>query len=189
MHYVAIIGTAGRGSDVSLLTRQLFFRMVDKVDEIITVELGLRRPEVVLVSGGAAWGDHVAVGLFLRTRGKEDAYAGLDLHFPAIFTDTRFVGNRDAGTANYYHRLFSEKVGGDSIGGLWRAINAGANVFRGNGFFARNLQVAAKADYVIAQTFNPGDFPKDGGTKHTWDRCLMAKRKIHINLFELSRGL
>src|SRR5690606_36207825 len=69
---------------------------------------------VHVVSGGAAWADHLAVVMFLMGHAKK-----LTLHLPAPFcADGRFVGpegRSSASVANYYHEKFSKIVGFDSM--------------------------------------------------------------------------
>ena len=88
---VAVVGIAGRDRDMKkFLTRRLFESMVQ------TIARKLTRPnETVLISGGAAWADHVAVTLFLR--GK---VAGLELHLPCEWdsANTQFI---DTGAAHW----------------------------------------------------------------------------------------
>lgn len=63
---IAIIGSAGRGLDVNKITKELWSKMINKAEEIIVKEWGLEWKNVRLVSGGAAFSDHVAVELFLK---------------------------------------------------------------------------------------------------------------------------
>ena len=77
-----------------------------------------------LVSGGAAWADHVAVTLALD--GTVDP-AALTLHLPAAFEDGRFdADTRDGGTANHYHRLFYARSGIDGLAEIAEVLRRGA---------------------------------------------------------------
>ena len=69
--YVGIIGTAGRKEDGVRLTEGDYRYLVEYIGKAV-------KPNDVLISGGAAWADHVAVQLFLD--GKA---GGLVLHLPA----------------------------------------------------------------------------------------------------------
>lgn len=186
MTRVAIIGTAGRRSDGDRLTFELYQKMCERVDSAVR---HLR--DLDLQSGGAAWADHIAVELFLHGVGRS-----LTLHLPAPLVR---VGQRleydeavEAGrTANYYHRLFDEKVPGFARSGVWQsmacldlALARGAVAHTGNGFHDRNLRVG-DCDVLIALTFGRGAVPKDGGTKHCWDHS-MAPLKLHVPLDELA---
>jgi len=81
---VAIIGTAGRKEDASKMSAAVFERMVVHAETFLHNTCGLPNERVVLVSGGSAWADHVAVKLFLRQAMDPDGqpYAGLHLHLP-----------------------------------------------------------------------------------------------------------
>lgn len=136
-----------------------------------------------LVSGGAAWADHLAVELFITGHAAE-----LTLHLPAPFRRGWFRGpsKSSSSAANYYHALFSEAAGVGSLDDIAVAMTLpGCHVTMEdthNGFsgmFARNAKVA-QADEMFAYTFGQGDMPEDGGTRHTWDLC--TGKRVHIAL-------
>jgi len=178
MTSISIIGTAGRNDDAAKLNQGVFTKMNIKVNEILC-DIGSREDRI-LVSGGAAWADHVAVIQYLNGFAKQ-----LILHLPAKFDmDKRcFVGSKDAEISNYYHKKFSDNMGVDSLFQLWMAIDQKAVVCNWPGFKARNSRVA-KSQYIIALTYNNGNIPKDGGTKHTWDMAT-TPNKIHIDIGSL----
>jgi DNA helicase-2/ATP-dependent DNA helicase PcrA len=175
---VAIIGTAGRDKDKPM-TAQLWERMVADAKQRV-------RPDDTLVSGGAAWADHLAVRLYLDGDVKH-----LILHLPAPFVDGKFQGEREsaASAANYYHDMFRRNAGVDGFADLAAAIAKGAKVTeqpaaKGYGaMFARNALVAKQADTVVAYTFGEGDTPADGGTKDTWDQVKGSRQ--HVPLLSL----
>ena len=188
---VAIIGTAGRGEDAAKLSRQVFDEMVQAAAGVLPF---LPSGRVRLVSGGAAWADHVAVQLFLSDPNVFD----LELHLPAPFeaAEGKFRDFQDArgnsirdwrtnpgGTSNYYHRAFSAKLGRNSLLDLASAIKQGAQVVVGDGFQDRNSGVA-QADAAIALTFGKASRLKDGGTSGTMGEFLALGRgqSWHIDL-------
>jgi hypothetical protein len=138
-----------------------------------------------VVSGGAAWADHVAIELFLKKEVDQ-----LSLHFPAPWNQEfrRFDDTDNGKTANYYHDLFSiKKHGESSFDELGIAIDRGAAYDVSNGFLKRNVLVAKEADVMLAFTFNRGAGPKDGGTFHTWNKFLQIKNAsvgYHYDLIE-----
>ena len=206
---IAVIGTAGRDTydgakvDGSRIQPEDFAAMKAHVVSKIT-------PEVVLVSGGAAWADHVAVQLFL-----EGKVSGLILHLPAeinpktgMFYDAGYgsVGY----TANRLHRAFAKKMDMSSdratLEEISKAIEMGATVTYGDGeapssvgwgeeseFKKRNSKVAADTTAgVFAFTFDPKTGksgmtePGDGGTKDTWYKIKLPREfKKQINIREL----
>ncbi len=172
---IAIIGTAGRKEDEPLLRPDSFTRMVDAVRQLL--------PEgpVTLVSGGAAWADHVAVALFLENPARFKLVLELPAEFDLkkqAYTETapkngeRLYGNDNpGGTSNHWHRKFREKTGRNSFADIAKAIELGADIRIGNGFFARNSDVAS-ADRAIALTFGRGAMLKDSGTADTMGKFL-----------------
>jgi len=69
------------------------------------------RSKVILVIGGAAWADHIAVNLY-----NNGAYPNLELYLPCRYDNCSYYDNgeshwsRNPGKiSNYYHKLFSNK--------------------------------------------------------------------------------
>lgn len=178
---VSIIGTAGRKEDGNKMSRGLYVEMYKKaIDILANFEL---IPRVVhLVSGGAAWADHIAVSLYLGHFSNQ-----LTLHLPALFciVENKYVPLEVADTANYYHKLFAQKMGRSTLEGITKAIEKGAKTTISDDFKARNLKVA-DCDLMIAFTWGEGDEPKQGGTHHTWTHSA-APVKIHVPLKELQK--
>ncbi len=178
---LGIIGTAGRGTDRAQLSPGVYRSMLTVARVVCT----LTRP-AALVSGGAAYSDHLAVKLFL-----ENLAPKLTLHLPAEFTafgfreSDRSVGSDGSGfrspgkVSNYYHRLFSDDQGFDSLAEIQQAIEHGAVIKTGaggtGGFKARNTDIANDADVLLAFTFGDGPALKDGGTKDTMDKFLARR--------------
>ncbi len=52
---VGIIGSAGRKSDAKKMTKDVFYAMMSKTEQIISQRFKLNLREVRLISGGAAW--------------------------------------------------------------------------------------------------------------------------------------
>src|SRR5437879_6373507 len=149
MSRFSIIGTAGRSNaPVEKMTHELYQKMIAAAIEAINT-CGVN--PVILVTGGAAWSDHVAVDLFLN-RDKypllKTQILGLELHLPAKFNlDTsRYhdTGSRDwrtnpGHTSNFYHEKFSATLGQPdgskdrSFQELNQAIRNGAKVTVYNG--------------------------------------------------------
>jgi hypothetical protein len=189
---LAVIGTAGRGSDAAKLSRPLYDAMYRRTLDAM-MEWGVRD----LVSGGAAWADHLAVRAFLDGEAER-----LRLFLPARFAHGRFAGPpADAArTANHYHDEFSRIVGIDTLAQIGEAVRNGAVASSHAGFKTRNLEVAAAASRVLAFTFGAGREPaavveadeafgsafdaglKDGGTAHTWAQAWRADAKLHVDL-------
>jgi DNA helicase II / ATP-dependent DNA helicase PcrA len=178
---VAIIGTAGRDKGRSY-TLDLWAKMWDDACKRFTAG-----KDYTLVSGGAAWADHLAVELFLAGNVKH-----LILHLPSMFNFRRFVGpsNSSASAANYYHEQFTKITGFDSRRQIEEALSKNGCTYTEQpsaagygGMFARNVLVAQAVDACLAYTWGEGTEPTDGGTKYTWDR--ITGRKVHVDLSTL----
>lgn len=193
---IGIVGTAGRKEDFNKLSKSKFQLMALTAEDYITQTLMLSWNDVTLVSGGAAWADHIAVQLFLKHR---EQGAKLQLYLPANirlddqqFTEEKhstIVKSRfDPGRiANYYHSLFKENTGIRSLKEITQAVSLGAKFFVEKGFKERNSLVADNVDFLLAFTFGEGEFPKDGGTKDTWDKC--SAPKMHFPIDKLKRAI
>ena len=190
---IAIVGTAGRKEDGPKLSKELYFRMVrDAHQQLFQIEYQLDKDFVFdlfhLVSGGAGWSDHIAVSLYLM-----DIADNLTLYFPCKWDQKDrvfFLDNEPksyhspSSTANYYHKLFSEKMGRSSLDGIQRAIDKGAvyHEIQG-GFLARNLLVG-KVDALLCYGFSPGDRPTTSGSSHCWNNSS-ARIKIYREIGKL----
>lgn len=196
---IAIVGTAGRGSDAAKMSPAIFNKMAQYAKQCIS-KLSPEHSKVILVSGGSAWADHVAVKLFLESLLEEDGstnvprIGGLELHLPCAFDDgssgnpeydrKSFVGNR----LNTLHHSFDRKMMTsekrfNSLNDIRTAILLGAVIKVRNGFHARNTTIARSAvDGLIAFTWrNDLSTPKQGGTYDTWKKST-SSCKIHVPL-------
>jgi hypothetical protein len=176
---IGVIGTAGRDKTrAKHINRDFYLRMYGRV--VTRLEDLAPVSDRTLVSGGAALADHLAVTAF-----HSGQCQNLVLHLPAPFVSGRFVDSgykSPGGVANYYHRLFSEAVGFDSLASLDKALRAsGCTHTVSEGFHARNLLVG-QVDVLLALTWGTGS-PASGGTRHTWDSS--KARKIHVDLQSL----
>jgi hypothetical protein len=183
MTTVSIIGTAGRKDDKDRWDPLTYRAMYEHAENFISP-----LEDVTLVSGGAALADHVAVQLYLNDKAEH-----LVLHLPAPFRNTEFTNitgshNDHGKIANYYHSLFSKKLGYSSLKQIQAAIEKGAEIHVHAGFFARNAEVA-KSDMLIAYTYGSHNGTeknsktaglKDGGTAHTWN--LSDSYKVHMSI-------
>ena len=190
---VAIVGTAGRGEAASRLSYVVYASMLqDARQRVAAIEPDPQHLE--LVSGGAAWADHMAVLLFLQ-----GAAARLTLFLPAPLTGTGFYKenagdwrSNPGGTSNHYHRQFTAKLQAGGVKGASHldllALKSlpGAQLKVGHGFHQRNIVLAQYlgTGHLLAYTFGVGGGPADGGTLHTWN-CATKAHKQHIPIHTL----
>lgn len=179
---ISIIGTAGR-SKTDFLTKDIYKKMVKKTKEIIEKVFNKDPENVFLVSGGAAWSDHIVINLYLEnyiTTGR--------LYLPAEwdFNNKRYleVDKYNYGKhSNYYHKLFSKEVGKNTLEELDFSIKKGLEIDIQNlGFKNRNLKIA-ESDYLIAFSWGK-TYPSSPGTLDTWNKSK-STNKIHVSLHDL----
>jgi hypothetical protein len=176
---IGIIGSAGRLDDEVKFTYEVYQRTAKQI-----LDLCRELQATHIVSGGAAGIDHVAVSIFLKK------CFPLMLHLPAEFDmlDIKFDGYSrfDAGKIlNYYHGIFSKKLGRNSLLDIKKAIDLGATIQVTSGLKERNTKVAEDVDILIAATFGEGEKLKSGGTLDTWNKFAKLKptnKKFHIDL-------
>lgn len=173
---IAIIGTAGRSQVPTL----------EEWNNMIRDAKSRVNPNDTLISGGAAFADHVAVKLFLEGKVK-----GLKLRLPAKIENNRFIGKYGTagGTANYYHDKFSKIIGTNTIAEIQQAIDKGAEVtyeteLSNKAMFIRNEKVANESDSMIAYTYGGDSEPADGGTKDTWNKAKYTD-KVHVSIHKI----
>jgi hypothetical protein len=180
MRVLAIVGTAGRGSDASRLTLPVWNDMKRTVYRFVK-----ERGYTDVISGGSAYSDHLAVGLF-----NAGIVTSLILALPCEFDwhASQFIGNREGRRLNDLHRWFGEVIGKSPLEEIKTALYRGAEVIVDNGFHARNSIVANRADAVIAFTFGHGPVLDDGGTADTARKYLKTGKRAlwHVDLNDMS---
>lgn len=183
---VGIIGTAGRGTDAGRMTGSLWAAMKKTVAHVMAEHYGLNAESTVLVSGGAAGADHVAVALFLEALCEPErrAFAGLHLYLPCEWVDGRAAPGSAGARANVLHSAFGTAIGRDSLRDVECARALGAEIFVRDGFHARNSGVASGSDCLIALTWGDGAAPAEGGTADTWKK-YKGHRRQHVPLQQL----
>lgn len=175
--------------------------MVECAERVIALTFSLPWERVHLVSGGAAWADHVAVRLFLAKHAGEDKPVdgpALTVHAPAAWdaASGRYVDNGTGSSwrtnPGYWENVLLERFASaasvSSFAGLLDAHRLGATIDTQHfGFHARNSAIATRAERLIAFTWSDGDAPTDGGTRDTWNKCsvLPKHHKIHIAMASL----
>jgi hypothetical protein len=209
---IAIIGTAFRDEmrEVKFLNRELYEQMKKVVEDIITLPKtkggwGLNKNEVILVSGGAAGADAVAVSLFLN--GNGDNYRGIEIYGPGAWNDKNKKFDEEqqpnCRVANYYHGKFYTKTNINTLKELSDLYHQRQNESNSNtntniyiseepmGFKLRNSAIAKNCDRIIALTFHNDrehleSMKTGGGTQDTWKKAGKYIKdpnlKKHVNL-------
>lgn len=178
----AVVGTAGRKDDAAKLSLQHFNAMCVVASGLIDQFKENNYEITHLVSGGAAWADHVAVKLFLQKKAPH-----LRLFLPCEWDNGAFkdTGSDDfktnpGRTANRLHKQFQNRTHINSLTEIQIAKSEGAELIEiAKGFYARNALVA-KSDFLLAITYGNEREVKDGGTAHTVGCYLNRVRKERI---------
>lgn len=196
MSKLAIIGTAGRYSDGKQLAtdpKRYLMRMLDAAREVSRLTGATE-----LISGGAAWSDHIAVLLFIE---DPERYS-LELELPAALEPnsegglkyhdkgTRDFKDNPGAVSNHYHHQFNatlakSRLGSSFVDFFLVSSHPKVTINVGTGFLERNLVVAAKAHHCLAMTFGDDRQLKEGGTMHTM-KAFLSKRdhgqSFHLDL-------
>jgi len=182
---VAIIGSAGRNKyEYNILSVKHLEYMVTKVEDFIKNTLNTTNNNIILVSGGSAWSDHVAVQLYLSSD-----FGGLELYLPARFdlNLNKFENTNEGNRLNSLHEQFEKKTKCSIFNELYLSItDPNIKVVIEKGFLQRNTMIAKNNDYLIAFTFSTNDLPTNGsGTFDTWHKTK-HNNKIHFDLNEVT---
>ena len=209
---LGIIGTAGRREDGTRMSRVVYKAMAEEVYRLIQVEWRLAPSNIQLVSGGAAWSDHLAVDMLLAGAKKtkwanRPAFHSLKLYLAAswdspnqCYSEVQRGAYNTGKISNWYHHKFTERMQEHglkdyhSLERLHRCIQQGRQgrlpviAEIGSDFFKRNQNIASNVDYLIAFTWASGPIPKKGGTLYTWEHTqLPDSRKTHVSLATLNK--
>lgn len=185
---LGIIGTAGRKQAQNLMTPFYYNNMITVAKDIMK-----KHNITTLVSGGAAFSDHVAVSLYLKGVANN-----LYLMLPEAYDieSRSFTKGHYGNITNSLHHIFSEKCNVNSLADIATAIKNGA-IIAGNdtpGFLKRNTWIAQKATHVLAFTSGmalnekvseigitsqyPDSIIKDNGTRDTWRKAINKYRIV-----------
>jgi len=181
---VSIIGSASSKGNIqweNLLNKKTWEKLCQQAEDYISSHISNQWSNIHLISGGAAWCDHIAIYLYLK---HLDSH--LTLHFPCKWDSTqkRFINNGQSHwaanpgkLANSYHRSFTQKISEDTLGQIQLAIDKGAIIYdHYKGFHDRNSAVG-KSQHMIAFSFSQTNEPTDGGTSHTWKHSKCPNKK------------
>ncbi len=184
---ISIVGTSGRGNIINNLTKDLFNKMVIYTDNHISnylKENNLDWKNVELISGGAAWSDHIAVKIY-----KNHLTSSLNIYIPCKWNNDKkqYEDNgkdwriNPGKSSNNYHNKFSKKMEYNTL----KELDELKSCFNDDYFgFHKRDSIVAKCDIMIAFTFSNSSEPESGGTKFTWSKCKTSL-KYHISINNL----
>ena len=172
---IAVIGTAGRQG--VKLTSENYDKMYDRLKQYLSQ---YDKNSIELISGGAAWSDHLAIRAYL-----DNIVYKLSLYLPCTWdyeNDKYHENINDGKMSNIYHNNFSKETKMNSFDQIAQAILSGAYVDESSkGCLDRNNKVAQNCDKMIAFTMSETDSPAKGGTQYTWNKAI-NKEKLHISI-------
>lgn len=176
---LAIVGVSGNDPlDKKKLCLEHMIYMTTTAMDYIKNVIGTNPSEIILVSGGSAWADHVAVQLYLTGE-----FAGIELYLPSRFDikQKKYINTHEGRKLNSLHAECQEKTGVNVFEELTKTVSRKAvKVTIQRGFLARNTLISKNCDYLVAFTFNP-DSPQKGGTFDTWKKTT-HKNKMNYDL-------
>lgn len=130
----------------------------------------------ILISGGAAGVDHIAVRLYL-----EKYISDIELHLPCRWKDKKYFDSGEydwrtnpGKTSNYYHNKFSQILGLNSLNEIDQVLIKGGEIIVHDGFHSRNTGIT-DCDLLLAYSFE-----LTGGTLNTWIKCKSDRVFINI---------
>lgn len=190
---LGIIGTAGRKQAHRFMTAENYNLMLKESEKIIS-KFGFK----TVVSGGAAFSDHIAVSLF-----NNNIVDNLILMLPDGFDmdSQEYKIGHYGNIANDLHQEFNRQCKINSLQEICKAIENGAiipdKVESSPGFLTRNSWIAETCTHLLAFTsgkalnqtvseigYNTNiqdNVIKDNGTKDTW-RKASQKYRIVISI-------
>lgn len=186
MSRLAIIGTSGRhNSELQVLTTKHMEFMMEKTYEYIETVMNTTPENIILVSGGSAWADHIAIQLYLTKK-----FAGLELYLPSEFDPKkkRFKNTHEGRRLNFLHEQCQDKTGMPILNEITRVVssakassNSRVKIIIKRGFIQRNTLISKNNDHLVAFTFSSSDEPNGGGTADTWLKTKHTNKK-HFTL-------
>jgi hypothetical protein len=176
---LGIIGTAGRNpNQLKKLSTYHMQWINDTIKSYIEFVIEKNPNEIILVSGGSAWVDHVAIQLYL-----EGNFGGLELYLPTNFDKKikKFEPTYEGNILNLLHSACAEKIGHSVFDDLYEVVtDPNVKIIIKKGFFQRNTLISQNNDHLIAFTFDK-IAPSNGGTHDTWSKTK-HNNKIHFSL-------
>lgn len=186
---LGVIGISGRNKQESaLLSKTLFRQAVTKVRQLVQYVWKISPSEIVLISGGSSWFDHIVLVLFLEQLHDcmNDAtlpmWLGIRLYLPCIWDrmNARFCDQSRTGKRlNQLHGLFSQAMGYNTLDDIQSVYNLQSDKqiqvheTSLDNFFYRNFQIAGESTNMIAFSNGSLEMKSDdscGGTLYTWSK-------------------
>lgn len=172
---LGIVGTSGKNHyDKKVLAPKHMTWITNNVRQYIENVLHTTCDKIMLVSGGSAWTDHVAIQLYLTGE-----FAGLELFLVSKFDikQKKYINTHEGRALNEMHKYCQEQTGIDVFNDMVKAIHGKnkAKVIIQRGFNARNTLLSKNCDHLMVFAF-VRDMPENGGTYDTWIKIVHPNR-------------
>lgn len=174
---VSIIGFSGRSEKE--ISGDVYYKSLEIAKKYI--ERFGQSSDIVLVAGGGAWCDHIAIDLYLS-----GDYKGLVIHGPCRWTGLEYDDNgafdwrvNPGKTANHYHRTFSKATNKNSLSDIQNAIRKGA-VYIEHEYYHSRFSSISETDYLLCFTWSRNTRPEKGAHLDIWKKAKC--KKIHVSL-------
>ena len=147
-----------------------------------------KKSEIILISNGYPWIDHIPVVLFLTNENnennndKDDMYSGIELCMPTEINHKtqNFLNTHEGRSLNELHNKYKEISTIDSLNNLSRIVQAKKTNKKSiikRGFKQANTSMVRNCDYVLA--FGLEEAPNC----EIWNKILCGKEYYTIGNF------
>lgn len=153
-------------------------KYVEKVFEDFVERNSLKKSDIILVSNGYPWINHIPVTLFLQAIGSED-YAGIELYMPTEINpkEHKFLNTHEGRVLNNLFHQWEDCTGIDGLDNLVRIIEPrkpNQKQFVKRGYKQANTMMVRNCDYVLYFGF------KERPEEELWDKILCKKEYYNI---------
>jgi len=186
---IGIIGLVSHTEISKYFSNSKILEYVESVYNEYITRLDLKKSDIILVSNGYPWINHIPVSLFLsnssnvkdgKTSEPYDEYAGIELCMPTdLNPKTRqFLNTHEGRSLNESHTKYKEVSSIDSLDNLARILQAkkpNKKSIIKRGFKQANTLMVRNCDHVLV--FGFGESPEG----ELWDKILCVKEYWNIS--------
>lgn len=176
--YVSIIGSREFTNCDKLRYEEVVHFAINELNKVNVLESSSE--PIILVSGGAAYGDHLAISIWKLYNTDRSLFtctiSDIILHLPCPITQNGYYDNggknlvtNPGSLSNFYHNKFSNMLGVNTLLEIYE-LKDKCKVYQG--FHVRNNAIS-KCDVMFAFT----DISiMSKGTSYTWNKCKSSKK-------------
>ena len=181
--YIVVVGADGKNPVEKKYLNLKHYEFMTRMIISYINKLGIDPYDIILVSGGSAWAQHIVIELYLN-----NSFGGLNLYLPSTF-DTKqkkFVNTHEGRLLNGLHAEFKNKIPYiDSLNDLTNIINSGfksgIRVEVKRGFKQRNTLMTHECDHLLAFVFDVDSDSINTDVENIWTK-VKCINKIKYDL-------